>query len=83
LAERQMVQSLLFMSHEGTAGHAFHGVSIAMNEAMRRGEMSIDNFKPTAKGSHKYTVIERFEKGGGVPIRLEYSVKPREIQAGN
>jgi hypothetical protein len=75
--EREMVQGLLHMSHEGKVGHAFHGVSIAMIEAMRRGEKGHRDWKP-ATGTHKYTVVERLDEGDEVLIRLRYSVKPLE-----
>jgi hypothetical protein len=41
-------------------------------------EMSVDAFKPTASGTHKYTVVERLEEGDEVLIRLQHSINPIE-----
>jgi hypothetical protein len=73
--EKQMVQSLLHMTRNGTEGKAFHGLSISACEAMSRGKLAIKNTKASSDGStHKYTVLERHEDDDGILIRIGYSV---------
>jgi hypothetical protein len=74
--ERQIVQSLLFMTDNGTVDKAFHGVSMLANEALRRGEVEFSNLNFGHSGkTNKYTVAERLEHGDEVLIRMKYSVK--------
>jgi hypothetical protein len=79
--ERKMVECLVFMTHDGKVGSAFHGVSMGMEEALWHGKKGIHDWKPTT-GTHKYTVVERIEEGNEVLIRLQYSVRPLEREPG-
>lgn len=73
--EKQMVQSLLWMTSKGTEGKAFHGLSISANEALSRGALNFKDVKASSDGStHKYTVFERHEDDDGILIRIGYSV---------
>ena len=74
-AERMYEQSCLFLTRDGTVGKAFHGFSMIAFDRMRKGEISMDDAKPSGRKTHKYTVTERLDEGDEVLIRLKYSIR--------
>jgi len=75
-SERFRVRTILAMTNNGTVGRAFHGLSMAAGEMLRRGEASIK--KSQGRGPrpmHRYTVTGRLDEGNETLIRIRHDVE--------
>lgn len=75
--ERMHVHTCLHLTRNGTVGRSFHGASMQMSDMLKKGECSLNDWKPVGGETHKYTVVERLEEHDEVLIRMKCSVRER------
>jgi hypothetical protein len=76
--ERDIVRTMLRLTDNGAMGGTVLGVSMVVQEKLRRGEMAEEDSKYDGDSAHAYTVVDRQEDGDVIHVRLRYSVRSKD-----